>query len=496
MLAAALPLVGQPPAIDPYTLPMVQAACGAQAATPPKAMSGGHIANTPLAPGMARVYVITETRALFGTKGEPVRLGIDGNWFGANRSYVYGYSFVDVRPGVHHLCVASTVKGVLPHTSAAVLLAHLDAAAGQTYFFYNQCIELARIFTLGSISADDGAMYLQALPSSKIPKLSKTTMAQAACGVNPSRMPSDPVPPPTLPGPPSPGQALIYFFSGIPQFDIRKLSDTLLPGPMSAGPVVPIHVAVDGKWVGQTQLRSYLGVEIAPGAHRLCSATRIIVGMKPTLHLGQLNVVAGKTYFVDTNTLRPVEHGLATVWLRRIAAMPKSDSADLKALARWSRKDFPASPAELRACGIPPMDSTASPPTIAPPANGTPPDSQVYFLLKSDIRRLHRLNAVNAGLDGHWAASLRSTSWTSLPLSAGQHNVCIHIGFGPKRTDQWFSPDSTLFLDSVEAKEGMPIYFESQLSTGDWDTFWTGRLDSDEGALLTAYYPRADRLHH
>ncbi len=499
-LLGGVHLAGQTRSIDPYPLPMVQTACGAEGGSPPRTMSGGHVTASALKPGMARVYVITETRALFGSRGQAVRLGIDGSWFGANRSYTYGYSFVDVTPGVHHLCVAAKVRGVLPHTSNAVTLERVDAAAGQTYYFYNRCTWLAGLLTLQPMSAEDGAMYLQALPSSNIPKLWKTAAAQAACGADPNQMPSDPPPPPNLPGPPAVGKALVYFFSGVPQFGGHKLSALLFPGPQPGGFLTPIHVGVDGNWVGQTQMRSYLGVQMAPGWHRLCTATKLIPGMKPTLHLGHLNVVAGKTYFVDTNALQPMEHGLATVWLRRIAAMPKSDKPDLKALRRWSRTNFPASPDELRACGIPSADSTAAAPTmassIAPSTGGAPPASQVFFLLKSGIKRLHRLNAVNVGLDGQWAASLRSTSWVSLPVAAGQHNVCVHIGLGSRRRDQWFSADSTLFLDSLDAKAETSIYFESQLVMDEnFDFFGSGRLDPDEGALLLAYYPRADKLH-
>jgi hypothetical protein len=498
-LLGGVRLAGQKRSIDPYSLPMVQAACGAEGSTPPPAMSGGHVMASALKPGMARVYVISETRALFGSRGQTVRLGMDGRWFGANRSYTYGYSCVDVSPGVHHLCVASKVRGVLPHTAAAVTLARVDAAAGQTYYFYNRCTWLVGLLTLQPMSAEDGAMYLQALPSSNIPKLWKTAAAQAACGADPNQMPSDPVPRPNLPGPPAAGKALVYFFSGVPRFGSHKLSDLLFPGPQSGGFLTPIHVGVDGNWVGETQARSYLGVQIASGVHRLCSATKLIPGMKPTLLLGQLDLAAGETYFVDTNTLQPVEYGLATVWLRRIAAMPKSDKPDLKALKQWSRTNFPDSPDELRACGIPSADSKAAAPSrassMAPLMGGAPPASQVFFLLKSDIKWLHRLNAVNVGLDGHWAASLRSTSWASLPVAAGQHNVCVHICSGPRRRDQWFSADSTLFLDSFDARDGKSIYFESQLVIGDFALFGSSRLDPDEGALLVAYCPRADKLH-
>ncbi len=495
VLWGAARLAGQATAADPYNLPMVQAACGAESGTPPSAMSGGHVENTPLRAGMARVYVITETWGFLGSQGKPVRLGMDGKWFGANRSYTYGYGFVDVSPGVHHLCVAASVKGVLPDTSAGVVLARVEAAAGHTYFFYNRYIHLAHILTLSPISVEDGTMYLEALPSSKVPKLWNTAAAQAACGADPDKMPAGLPPPPNLPGSPAEGRALVYFFSGVPQFSGHSWLERALDL------VVPIHVAADGKWLGETELRSYIGVQMAPGNHRVCTASRLILGMKPTLHVGKLDVVAGKTYFVDTDTLRPVDRGLALVWLRRIAAMPKSETPDLKALKQWSETNFPASPEELRACGIPDPNNKAEAPPPAPETDGAAPISQVFFLLRSDIKRLNRQHTVDAGVDGRWVASLRSTSWASFPVTAGQHNVCVNIGNGPgPRATQWFSPDSILFLDSFDAEDHAPIYFESQvvvikLEYSDIDEFSSYRLDPDEGALLVASYLRSDPLH-
>jgi len=383
------------------------------------------------------------------------------------------------------------VKGLLPHTSEGIVLARVEAAADQTYFFYNQCIRIAHILTLSPISTDDGAMYLQALPSSKLPKLWKTAAAQAACGIHPDKMPSGSPPPPNLPGPTDEGRALVYFFSGVPQFSGHSSL------ARSFGAIPPIHVGADGHWIGETEVRSYLGVQMAPGKHSLCSATRILLGVKPTLHIGQIDVVAGKTYFVDTNTLQPVEQGLATVWLRRIAAMPKSDSPNRKALNKWSKTNFPASPDELRTCGIPDLNSTAPAPPPVSWGNGAAPASQIFFLLKSDIKRLHRGHAVDVGFDGHWAVELQTTSWTSFPVAAGEHNVCIHIGNGLKRRDHWFSSDETLFLDSVNAVNGMSLYFISHLivlGNSDGATifiFRSSRLDPDEAALLVAYYPHA-----
>ena len=122
--------------------------------------------------------------------------------------------------------------------------------------------------------------------------------------------------------------------------------------------------------------------------------------------------------------------------------------------------------------GFPHTDSTVEAPSPTPPASASRLALRVFFLLESDIKRLDRRHAMDVGLDGNWAASLRTTSWVSLPVAAGQHNVCIHIGNGPGRRDYWFSPDSTLFLDSVDAVDGTSIYFESQLTVDALDLFW------------------------
>lgn len=479
VLGGGIGLAGQTPVVDPYSLPMVQAACGAEGASGMQTSAGSHDAEAALKPGMARVYVITETRGLFGSLGEPVRLGMDGQWFGVNHQKVYGYSYVDVTPGVHHLCVAAKVRGALPHAKHAVLLARVDAVAGQSNFFYNQTVRIAGVFTLRAISADDGAMYVQALPSSGIPKLWKTAEVQAACGADPNQMPSGPVPPPKLPGPAEAGKALVYFFWGIPQF---------------GGQGGPIQVAVDRRWIGETQQRSYIATQMEPGVHRFCTALKLFLGMKPTLHVGQLDVVAGKTYFVDTSTLQPVERSAATVWLRRIAAMPKSDTPDAKALKRWTRRNDYASPDELRGCGLPAAGSTATAPTMDPEM-GTPAAPRIFFLLRSDTKRLHRYNAVNAGLDGRWVASLRSSSWYSQPIATGQHEVCLHMEPRSRHGVLMISPDTSLYLGLVDAADEVNLYFESTIVTDEYGfDYEATRLDPDEGALLVAYYPRADTL--
>jgi hypothetical protein len=296
------------------------------------------------------------------------------------------------------------VKGVLPQTSAAVHLARVDAVAGKTYYFFNICLKLLGTFTLQPINVDAGPMYIQSLPSAKLPEVWKTPAMQAACGPDPNHVPDDPQPTPNLPGPPAPGKALVYFFSGIVRFGSHG---------------EPVRIGMDGRWAGETHIGSFVALEVAPGTHHLCSSNGLgIGGGKPVLWLGELDAVAGETYFVDTTTLEPADDNLATYLLRRIAAMPKSDSPDVNVLAKWSQANLPYSQSELRACGIPAVGASSVPSGSAGPAeDSTGSGSKAYFLFTSNIRMLRQRNAVNVGLDGRWVASLRNSSWVSLALA-------------------------------------------------------------------------------
>ncbi len=486
VLLCAAHMIAQEPPLDPFRLPTVQAACGAEGVSASAVAKRPPAATPALEPGKARIYVITETYGLLGSRGAPVLLGIDGRWFGASRVYHFDYSFVDVDPGLHHLCVASTVKGVLPHTSAAISLARVDAVAGKTYYFFKGFLNplAPRTFTLQPISADAGAMYLQSLPSAKLPEVWKTPAAQAACGLDPNHVPDDPQSTPSLPGPPAPGKALVYFFSGMVRFGSHG---------------EPVRIGMDARWVGETHTGSFVALNVAPGIHHLCSSEAVgIGGGKPVLWLGELHAVAGQTYFVDTETLEPADDNLATYLLKRIAAMPKTDTPDAKALAKWIQANLPYSQSELRACGIPASGTDSVPSVSAPPAgDSTGTTAKAYFLLASDTKMLRQRNAVNVGLDGRWVASLRNSSWVSLALAPGKHRVCIHLESEPPGwTSPQIAPTSSLYLDSVNAVDGATTYFESRLANyGDFTFFFSTRLDPDEGAMLIALYPQAGTAH-
>lgn len=58
------------------------------------------------------------------------RLGMDGEWLGANKGD--SYSFFVVTPGVHHLCAVTKFGGV---GGAGQAFLHFNAEPGTTYFF-------------------------------------------------------------------------------------------------------------------------------------------------------------------------------------------------------------------------------------------------------------------------------------------------------------------------------------------------------------------------
>jgi hypothetical protein len=94
-----------------------------------------HAAKEP-GPGKAQVYVIGQGKPEGGEAMVTTRVGLDGNWVGANRGESY-LSFA-VEPGEHHLCVdwQSNLKSRQRLSGAA----NLTAEAGKTYYFRTEVV--------------------------------------------------------------------------------------------------------------------------------------------------------------------------------------------------------------------------------------------------------------------------------------------------------------------------------------------------------------------
>lgn len=80
-------------------------------------------------PGKARVYFIQDIGLTNCLGGCSTKIGLDGEWAGANQNN--SYFSISLDPGEHHAC-ANTDPKLSPHT---VALAHFTAEAGKVYYF-------------------------------------------------------------------------------------------------------------------------------------------------------------------------------------------------------------------------------------------------------------------------------------------------------------------------------------------------------------------------
>jgi hypothetical protein len=116
--------------------------------------------------GKALVFVIENFERPANELGRPtLRVGLDGDWVGANRGSSYIY--FPVEPGDRHLCVnwQSPPPWVRP-----LMGAHsLKAEAGQTYYFRARIFELSGSFALDFdlVNNDEGRLLVANSPRSQ-----------------------------------------------------------------------------------------------------------------------------------------------------------------------------------------------------------------------------------------------------------------------------------------------------------------------------------------
>jgi len=82
--------------------------------------------------GKALLYFIEDDSNWEMNPRPTTRMGVDGEWMGANHGN--SYFFISVDPGVHHLC-ASWQPAVLPLKVKKAAAAHFTAEAGGVYYF-------------------------------------------------------------------------------------------------------------------------------------------------------------------------------------------------------------------------------------------------------------------------------------------------------------------------------------------------------------------------
>jgi hypothetical protein len=107
-----------------------------------------------ISPGKARVYVIE----IVGTNdtGVTTRVGVDGNWVGANTGK--GYISFEVDPGDHNICAdwQSILKARQQDGGAMVM----KAEEGRTYYFVVGVLVQALDFNLTEVDEAEGQWLL------------------------------------------------------------------------------------------------------------------------------------------------------------------------------------------------------------------------------------------------------------------------------------------------------------------------------------------------
>jgi hypothetical protein len=150
-------------AADQTTVAAAESACGpSNIQFQVKTEKGQHPTALPQ-DGKALIYVVEVFEKPGNQLGKPTtKVGLDGEWVGANKSNSY-FSF-PVTPGDHHLCMAW--QSALKRYSKQVALTNVSAESGKVYYFTARIIEhdegLGAWFTidLGSVNSDEGRLLV------------------------------------------------------------------------------------------------------------------------------------------------------------------------------------------------------------------------------------------------------------------------------------------------------------------------------------------------
>jgi hypothetical protein len=113
-------------------------------------------------PAKARVYFFHDAGTA-ATVGYPTtKLGMDGEWVGANHSN--SYFSVSVEPGEHRVC--ATLQSSL--VAQRVELAHFTAAAGKIYYYRTRLImsRSVELLELDPLDSDQGKYLIASFPLS------------------------------------------------------------------------------------------------------------------------------------------------------------------------------------------------------------------------------------------------------------------------------------------------------------------------------------------
>jgi hypothetical protein len=110
-------------------------------------------------PGKAQVYFVQDIGAVNCLGSCSTRIGVDGEWVGANQHN--SYFSLPVEPGDHHVCV-NMAPQFSPHS---VALAHFTAEAGKVYYFRVRPFwGKDQLLSLDLVDADEGKYLVTYYP--------------------------------------------------------------------------------------------------------------------------------------------------------------------------------------------------------------------------------------------------------------------------------------------------------------------------------------------
>ena len=115
-------------------------------------------------PGMARIDFIQQSGMPVLIGYPTTKIGIDGQWVGANKKN--SYFSVSVAPGEHHLC-AKMQSAFLPKD---IELAHMTAEAGKVYYYRTRIFDskYGPIYLfLTPVDSDEGKYLVASYPLAK-----------------------------------------------------------------------------------------------------------------------------------------------------------------------------------------------------------------------------------------------------------------------------------------------------------------------------------------
>jgi hypothetical protein len=107
-------------------------------------------------PGKARVYVVELLAANNMNTGITTRVGVDGNWVGANTGR--GYMTFEVDPGSHYICADWQSSMEQRQRDGAAIA--MKAAEGETYYFVISILAQALDFSLTEADEAEGQWLL------------------------------------------------------------------------------------------------------------------------------------------------------------------------------------------------------------------------------------------------------------------------------------------------------------------------------------------------